>query len=102
LLYNFGINFDINVGKATLGQNFVVTIWKAACEHAVQRGIWVPTQYLLYDRENPRKILFELAERRTYRMQTYLTPSVSESDIPLNNIHKFISYCTENTMRRHS
>jgi hypothetical protein len=30
--------------------------------HAVQRGIWVPTQHLLWDRGKPRKTLVELVE----------------------------------------
>jgi hypothetical protein len=29
--------------------------------HAVQRGIWVPTQHLLYERGKQRKTLIELA-----------------------------------------
>jgi hypothetical protein len=39
-------------------------------KQAVQRGIWVPTQHLLWDQGNPRKILIELAGRRTFRTQT--------------------------------
>jgi hypothetical protein len=39
-------------------------------KHAVQRGIWVPTQHLLWDQGKPRKTLMELAGRRTFRMQT--------------------------------
>jgi hypothetical protein len=39
-------------------------------KHAVQRGIWVPTQHLLWDQAKPRKTLIELAGRRTFRMQT--------------------------------
>jgi hypothetical protein len=39
-------------------------------KHEVQRGIWVPTQHLLWDQGKPRKILIELAGRRTFRMQT--------------------------------
>jgi hypothetical protein len=31
-------------------------------KHAVQRGIWVPTQHLLWDQAKPRKTLIELAE----------------------------------------
>jgi hypothetical protein len=34
-------------------------------KHAVQRGIWVPTQHLLWDQGKPRKTLIELAGRRT-------------------------------------
>jgi hypothetical protein len=39
-------------------------------QHAVQRGIWVPTQHLLWDQGKPRKTLIELAGRRNFRMQT--------------------------------
>jgi hypothetical protein len=39
-------------------------------KHAVQRGIWVPTQHLVWDQEEPRKTLIELAGRRTFRMET--------------------------------
>jgi hypothetical protein len=35
----------------------------------VQRGIWVPTQHLLWDQGKPWKTLIELAGRRTFRMQ---------------------------------
>jgi hypothetical protein len=37
--------------------------------HAVQRGIWVPTQHWLWDQGKPRETLIELAGRRTFRMQ---------------------------------
>jgi hypothetical protein len=30
-------------------------------KHAVQRGIWVPSQHLLWDQGKPRKTLIELA-----------------------------------------
>jgi hypothetical protein len=39
-------------------------------KHAMQRGIWVPTQHSLCDQGKPRKTLIELAGRRTFRMQT--------------------------------
>jgi hypothetical protein len=39
-------------------------------KHEVQRGIWVPTQHLLWDQGKPRKTLIELAGRRTFRMHT--------------------------------
>jgi hypothetical protein len=39
-------------------------------KHAVQRGIWVPTQHLHWDQGKRRKTLTELAGRRTFRMQT--------------------------------
>jgi hypothetical protein len=39
-------------------------------KHAVQRGISVPTQRLLWDQGKPRKALIELAGRRTFWMQT--------------------------------
>jgi hypothetical protein len=38
-------------------------------KHTVQRGIWVPTQHLLWGQGKPRKTLIELAGRRTFRMQ---------------------------------
>jgi hypothetical protein len=38
--------------------------------HAVQRGIWVPTQHLLSDRGKPRKTLIELASRGTFQTRT--------------------------------
>jgi hypothetical protein len=46
-------------------------------KHAVKRGIWVPTQHLLWDQGKPRKTLIELAGRRTFRMQ--LTSSQQSS-----------------------
>jgi hypothetical protein len=46
-------------------------------KHAVQRGIWVPTQHLLCDQGNPRKTLIELVDRRTFQMQ--LTSSQQSS-----------------------
>jgi hypothetical protein len=39
-------------------------------KHTEQRGIWVPTQHLLWDQGKPRKTLIDLAGRRTFRMQT--------------------------------
>jgi hypothetical protein len=39
-------------------------------KHAVQRGILLPTQHLLWDQGKPRKILIELAGRRTFRMKS--------------------------------
>jgi hypothetical protein len=39
-------------------------------KHVVQRGIWVPTQHLLWDQGKPRKILIELAGGRTFWMQS--------------------------------
>jgi hypothetical protein len=32
-------------------------------KHAVQRGIWVPTQHLLWDQGKPRKTLIGLASQ---------------------------------------
>jgi hypothetical protein len=37
-------------------------------KHAVQRGIWVPTQHFLWDQGTPLKTLIDLAGRRTFRM----------------------------------
>jgi hypothetical protein len=38
-------------------------------KNAVQRGIWVPTQHLIWDKGKPWKSLIELAYRWTFRMQ---------------------------------
>jgi hypothetical protein len=39
-------------------------------KHTVQRGIWVPTQHLLWDKGKPRKTLIEMAGRKTFGIQT--------------------------------
>jgi hypothetical protein len=39
-------------------------------KQAVQYGIWVPTQHLLWNQGKPQKTLIELAGRRTFQMQT--------------------------------
>jgi hypothetical protein len=45
-----------------MAKNFEKLIFGGLHEkHAVQRGIWVPTQHLLWDRGKPRKTLIELA-----------------------------------------
>jgi hypothetical protein len=41
-------------------------------KHAVQCGIWVSTQHLLWDQGKPGKTLIELACRKTFRIQTDL------------------------------
>jgi hypothetical protein len=43
--------------------------------HAAQRGIWVLTQHLLWDRGKPRKTLVELAGRWTFRDADWLLAS---------------------------
>jgi hypothetical protein len=54
-----------------MAKNFEKLIFGGLHEkHAVQRGIWVPTQHFLWDQGKPRKTLIELAGRRTFRMQT--------------------------------
>jgi hypothetical protein len=54
-----------------MAKNFEKLIFGGLHEkHAVQRGIWVPTQHLLWDQGKARKTLIELAGRRTFRMQT--------------------------------
>jgi hypothetical protein len=40
-------------------------------KHTVQRGIWVPTQHLLWDQGKPRKTLIELAWRYSNTPQTW-------------------------------
>jgi hypothetical protein len=47
-----------------MAKNFEKLIFGGLHEkHAVQRGIWVPTQHLLWDQVKPRKTLIELASR---------------------------------------
>jgi hypothetical protein len=54
-----------------MAKNFEKIIFGGLHEkHAVQRGIWVPTQHSLWDQGKPGKTLIELAGRRTFRMQT--------------------------------
>jgi hypothetical protein len=48
-------------------RNCLLPFGRAAC--AVQIGIWVPTQHLLWDEGKPRKSLIELAGRRIFRKQ---------------------------------
>jgi hypothetical protein len=46
-----------------MAKNFEKLIFGGLHEkHAVQRGIWVPTQHLLWDQGKPRKTLIELGE----------------------------------------
>jgi hypothetical protein len=49
-----------------MAKNFEKLIFGGLHEkHAMQRGIWVPTQHLLWDQGKPRNTLIELAGRRT-------------------------------------
>jgi hypothetical protein len=44
-----------------MAKNFEKLIFGGVHEkHAVRRGIWVPTQHLLWDQGKPRKTLIEL------------------------------------------
>jgi hypothetical protein len=53
-----------------MAKNFEKLIFGGLYEkHAVQSGIWVPTQHSLWDKGKPWKTLIELASRRTFRMQ---------------------------------
>jgi hypothetical protein len=76
------LNFDKSLGRAAFCEILMLT-WVAILggilmfllgrwheRHAVQRGIWVPTQHLLWDRTKSRKTLIDLAGRRTFRMRT--------------------------------
>jgi hypothetical protein len=79
------MNFDFkDVGAAVVGE-MQSNFWRAILwqkmfkklifgglheKHAVQCGIWVPTQHSLWDQGKPRKILIEFAGCRTFRMQT--------------------------------
>jgi hypothetical protein len=40
-------NFVISLGRAALGEISMLTLGGLHERHAVQRGIWVPTQHLL-------------------------------------------------------
>jgi hypothetical protein len=52
-------------------------------KHTEQRGIWVPTQHLLWDQAKPRNTLIELVGRRTFRMKlTSSQPSLTEHGKP--------------------
>lgn len=50
-------NFDIKVGRAALERSFDYRRGGGNVKHAVQRGSWVISQHLLYDRGKPRKVL---------------------------------------------
>jgi hypothetical protein len=54
-----------NQSYVSVERNFLMLSlgWLHA-EHAVQRGIWVPTQHFLCDERKPRKTLIELAGRK--------------------------------------
>jgi hypothetical protein len=83
LLHSYTIfNFDISLGRAAFGE-ILMLIWGLFYgrilmltlgglheRHDVQRGICVPTQHLLWDREKTRKTLIELAGRMSFRMRT--------------------------------
>jgi hypothetical protein len=53
--------FQSDIRRCTLKRNFLLPLGGLHVKHAVQRGIWVPTQHLLWDRGKPRKTLIELA-----------------------------------------
>jgi hypothetical protein len=54
-------------------------------KHAVQRGIWLPYQHLLYDQGKPWKILIQLAGRRTFRMQTSIIQTSKHSYVQISS-----------------
>jgi hypothetical protein len=59
------------VSHVSVGRNFLILQLRLLdAKHALQRGIWVPTQHLLLDQGKPRKTLNELAGRRTFPTQT--------------------------------
>jgi hypothetical protein len=49
---------------------FMLPLGGLHVKHAVQRGIWVLTQHLLWDHGKPWKNFIELAGRRAFQMQT--------------------------------
>jgi hypothetical protein len=68
--------FQFDIRRCTLRRNFLLPLGGLHEKHAVQRGIWVPTQHLLWDQRKPRKTLIELAGRRTFQIQTDFLPAV--------------------------
>jgi hypothetical protein len=75
-LWEGGLAFELNLtGNQSLTGCIRAKILKLPSgglhvKHTEQRGIWVPTQHLLWDQGKPRTTLIELAGRRTFRMQT--------------------------------
>jgi hypothetical protein len=72
--------FQSDIRRGTLRRNFLLALGGLHVKHAVQRGIWVPTQHLFWDLGKPRKNLIELAGHRAFRFQTgieYASPNVS-------------------------
>jgi hypothetical protein len=54
--------FQSNIRIGTVRRNlFMLPLGGLHVKHAVQRGIWVPTQHLLWDQESRWKTLIELA-----------------------------------------
>jgi hypothetical protein len=44
---SISLNFDFYMGEATEGEMLMLILGGLHERHAVQRGIWVPTQHLL-------------------------------------------------------
>jgi hypothetical protein len=53
-------------------------------KYAGQRGIWEPTQHLLWSQGKPRKTLTKLAGYRNFRMQTdFCSPAMNKRGLTL-------------------
>jgi hypothetical protein len=61
-------------------------------KHTVQRGIWVPTQHLVWDQGKLEKTLIKLAGLRTIRTQTD-TSQQSSSKYASPNISLYLCCC---------
>jgi hypothetical protein len=56
-----------------MAKNFEKLIFGGLHEkHAVQRGIWVPTQHSLWDQGKPQKTLIELAALFHLKLGSFL------------------------------
>jgi hypothetical protein len=67
-----------------MAKNFEKLIFGGLHEkYAVQRGIWVPTQHLLWDQGKPRKTLIELAGQLYSLSRPRSRPSTSQNSADL-------------------
>jgi hypothetical protein len=68
-------------------------------KHAVQSGIWVPTQHLIWDQGKPRKTLIELVGFRTFSTsRIHLITSTNETDKKHCLFCSYVVVTTDTTM----
>jgi hypothetical protein len=98
-------NFDIKVGRSALERSFDDRGGGGNVKHAVQRGSWVITQHLLYDRGKPRKVLPAARHLNTGMLTLFLSCapalcSCLKNVASFDEQRKFSYYmCNENTYR---